>query len=130
MADGERDEAHVHARRLPLSPLCARLSSLKLHVASSVVNQQNATLATMNTEELLDLFQISPTAQAATGASGGAATGRDDAVGMAEAAAAAASGKRSGGAGLQTVLEGVGELWGQQQYDEQFDLDGFLATLQ
>ena len=35
----------------------------------------------------------------------------------------------SAASGLKGVLEGVGELWGSEQYDEQFDLERFLSTL-
>ena len=126
------------------------LQRFKLHVASSVVNQQNAQLATMQTEELLELFQYSPAAATsgptnggggdANGGAAGALTG-DDAVGAAEAAAALAAGggggagrKRArdgggGGGGLKGVLEGITELSGTEQYEEQFDLDRFLSTL-
>ena len=133
------------------------LQRFKLHVASSVVNQQNAALATMNTEELLDLFHYSPAttaAEASNGGStaagsavapardGGALTG-EDAVGATEAAAAVTDRSRAGGAGrgggrgrggasgsgLKSILDGVGELWGSEQYEEQFDLDRFLSSL-
>jgi hypothetical protein len=34
--------------------------AFKRHVAATVVNQQNAALSTMNTHELLDLFELTP----------------------------------------------------------------------
>ncbi|KOO53747.1 tbp-associated factor 172, partial [Chrysochromulina tobinii] len=34
--------------------------AFKRHVAATVVNQQNAALSTMNTHELLDLFELAP----------------------------------------------------------------------
>lgn len=35
-----------------------RLQRFKLNIASSVVNEQNAGLATMNTNQVLDLFDV------------------------------------------------------------------------
>ena len=34
--------------------------AFKRHVAATIVNQQNAALSTMNTHELLDLFELTP----------------------------------------------------------------------
>ena len=101
------------------------LQAFKLHVASSVVNQQNAALSTMKTEELLDLFQLSPAAGQTSSVSGGTSAAGEDAVAAAEAAT---GGSRRGG-GLQSMLQGVGELWGAEQYEEEYDLDRFLAAL-
>ena len=79
------------------------LQRFKLHVASSVVNQQNAQLATMQTEELLELFQYSPAAATsgptnggggdANGGAAGALTG-DDAVGAAGGGRCSRGGRR------------------------------------
>ena len=114
------------------------LQAFKRHLATSVVNQQNASLATMNTEQLLDLFELSPATATPADARGptpasGALSG-EDAVGAADAAAAATSGggRRGGGGGgggLKKVLEEVGDLWGAEQYEEQFDLDRFVREL-
>ena len=98
------------------------LQKFKLHIANSVVNQQNAQLATMNTEQLLDLFDVSP----ATGSI--AASSAPDARGMGVAAAEIVSTGRKP-KGLQAVLDEVGELWGNEQYEEEYNLQGFLATL-
>lgn len=42
-------------------------------------------------------------------------------------AAAAAGGKQ--GKGLKAVLEGLGELWDEQQYAEELSLDAFVSKL-
>ena len=108
------------------------LQAFKRHVAQTVVSQQNASLATMNTEQLLDLFAFSPGtttshvhASASLPADGGTITG-DDAVGAVEAADGA---RRAGGGRLGNVLEGLGELWDEEQYEEQFSLDRFLEGI-
>lgn len=44
---------------LPLTSYAVHsLQRFKLNIASSVVNQQNAGLATMNTNQVLDLFDV------------------------------------------------------------------------
>ena len=51
-------------------------------------------------------------------------------AGDAEAAAAAAAGDAPGGkGGMKAVLEGLGELWDEQQYAEELSLDAFMARL-
>lgn len=85
-------------------------------MAGSVVNADNASVQQMSTEEVLDLLELSPAigAGTSTGAAGGG-------VG------AAAGG---GGRGLQTLLTNVGELWAEDEYDKEFDLDGFLDKIE
>ena len=110
------------------------LQAFKMHVANSVVTQQNAALATMNTEQLLDLFQLSPSgaaaapSAAASGRTDGARNGHD-AVGAVEAAEAARARRGGGGGGLRSVLEGIGELWNEEEYEEQFSLERFVADI-
>ena len=106
------------------------LQAFKLHVATSVVNQQNASLSTMNTEQLLDLFELSPsTAQPNTkGTAGAANPAAIDAFGAPVAGSKRRAADGNGG-GLRGVLDGVGELWDEGQYDEQFSLDKFLADI-
>lgn len=86
-------------------------------------------------QELLDLFQLSPATQPPTGATAAAAApvaDLDGSVALTAAAAAVDGGKRTrggGGSGLRGVLETVGELWSAEEYEEEYDLQGFLATL-
>lgn len=44
------------------------LQRFKLNIASTVVSQQNSDLASLGTNQILDLFQVSDTAPAATSA--------------------------------------------------------------
>ena len=98
------------------------LQKFKLHVANSVVTHQNAHLTTMNTEQLLDLFDVSP----ATGT-----TTASSAIDVKEAGCAAveAISTELKPKGLQAVLNEVGELWSNEQYEVEYNLQGFLATL-
>ena len=41
----------------------------------------------------------------------------------------AAAEKGGGKKGLQAVLEGLGEMWGEEQYTEELSLDAFMCKL-
>ena len=69
--------------------------------ANSVVSQQNASLDSMNTEQLLSLLELSPA--------------------VAPEAAPASTGSGAGGVGLQAMLSSIGELWGADEYEEEYD---------
>ncbi|CAK0788009.1 hypothetical protein CVIRNUC_011231 [Coccomyxa viridis] len=97
------------------------LQRFKLDVANAVVNTDNASLASMDTSQILDLFQ--PPSEA----------GRQPAAtpmpGAAAASAAAGAGKAGDKASLKAVLDSIGELWDEQQYAEDLSLDAFMSTL-
>ena len=119
--------------------------AFKRHVAATVVNQQNAALSTMNTHELLDLFELAPArpsdaptpdeamlAEYAASATGAGEKPSDKPSAAHSRAASAGGGVDGGGntsGGLHNLLETVGELWSAEQYEEEFDLQSFLATL-
>ena len=87
-----------------------------------MVNQQNAGLNTMETDQILDLFNISsessdapppPPPQAGD-------INEEDAVDV--TGELREKGKKG-------FLDELGELWDERQYEEEFDLDGFLKTM-
>jgi TATA-binding protein-associated factor len=87
-----------------------------------VVNQQNAGLGTMETDQILDLFNLSETADnpekpTATGDR----TNEDDMVDITGEV------KEKGKKGF---LDDLGELWSDEQYQEEYNLDSFLASMQ
>lgn len=102
------------------------LQRFKIDVASTVVNQQNAGLATMDTDQILDLFSLGdegpglisdkPQGQASI-------EGREEDMVDIETGDVRAPGKKG-------WLDDLGELWDNRQYEESFDLDGFLKTMQ
>lgn len=96
------------------------LQRFKLDVAATLVNADNASLAAMDTGNLLDIFTLQD---------GAAAPAKQQAGGEgAEAAAAAAGGKKGGG--LQAVLAGLGDLEASEaQYADQFSLASFQEKL-
>ena len=91
------------------------LQTFKLNIASSIVNQQNTALATMNTDKILDLFNVrnAPTSGTkVTGVEGGL-----DAEGNPI--------KK----GAKNVLEDLGELWDEKEYEEEYDMGDYLSSL-
>ena len=100
------------------------LQRFKIDVASTVVNQQNAGLATMDTDQILDLFSL--------GESGPPLIsdkpkdnieGREEDMVDIETGDVRQPGKKA------AWLDGLGELWDNSQYEESFDLDGYLKTM-
>nr|XP_058964289.1 TATA-binding protein-associated factor 172-like [Pocillopora verrucosa] len=88
-----------------LSPL----QKFKLNIANTVISQDNSSLLTMDTGQLLDLFSVDqekkrekPSAQQSN-----------------------ATGKTS----LKTMIENLGELWDEEQYETEYNLDNFIGSL-
>ncbi|RAL00721.1 DNA-binding ATPase [Aspergillus ibericus CBS 121593] len=95
------------------------LQRFKIDVASTVVNQQNAGLNTMDTDQLLDLFNLGETAESAEKPS--EPTGNE--VDLVDIDGEV---KEKGKKGW---LDDLGELWDDRQYQEEYNLDSFLATM-
>lgn len=89
------------------------LQKFKLLTANTIISTENASLETMATDQLLDLFSLD--------------NGRDKRTDHQEDAV---SSKLPGLPGIsRSVLDILPELWEQQQYDDEYDLDSFLSTL-
>jgi TATA-binding protein-associated factor len=95
------------------------LQRFKIDVASTVVNQQNAGLGSMETDQILDLFNLGETSE--TGGDGGP-TREEDMVDVETGEV-----KKKGEKGW---LDDVDELWDERQYEEEFNLDSFVQNLQ
>jgi TATA-binding protein-associated factor len=95
------------------------LQRFKIDVASTVVNQQNAGLGSMETDQILDLFNLGETDPNLE---------KPDSGGVNEEDAVDAEGnvKEKGKKG---ILDELSELWDDKQYEEEFNLDGFLKTM-
>jgi len=99
------------------------LQRFKIDVASTVVNQQNAGLGTMETDQILDLFNVSSMASedaAPLPPNENAPISEEDAVD------AEGNVREKGKKGF---LDDIGELWDEKQYEEEYNLDSFLATM-
>ncbi|XP_077281095.1 histone acetyltransferase 1 [Temnothorax americanus] len=88
------------------------LQKFKLLTANTIISTENASLETMATDQLLDLFSLDNGKEKRT-------DHQEDTVS-----------KLSGLPGIsRSVLDILPELWEQQQYDDEYDLDSFLSTL-
>ncbi|XP_018593643.1 TATA-binding protein-associated factor 172 isoform X2 [Scleropages formosus] len=84
------------------------LQKFKMSIANTVISQENASLQSMGTEQLLNLFTLD----------------KDEKLEKGESPATA-----SGKASMKSVLDGLGDLWDQQQYDTEYDLESFMNSL-
>ncbi|KAL8195695.1 hypothetical protein R6Q57_025448 [Mikania cordata] len=115
---GQRKVVNVHRliMRGTLEEKVMSLQKFKVSVANAVINAENASLKTMNTDQLLDLFTPADTKK---GASTSKSSENNDGL----------SKVPGGGKGLKAVLGGLEELWDQSQYTEEYNLSQFLAKL-
>jgi len=95
------------------------LQRFKIDVASTVVNQQNAGLNTMETDQILDLFNLGEVADMPS------TNGNSNEV-VEEGVDATGEIKEKGKKGW---LDDLDELWDDKQYEEEFNLDGFLESM-
>ena len=98
------------------------LQRFKLDVANAVVNTDNMSLSAMDTGQMLELFTADK-----GGGKGGGGGGGGGGAGGGNAVAAAAADAASGG--VKAALVGLEELWDENQYKEEFALDGFINSL-
>jgi len=95
------------------------LQRFKLDVANAVVNADNASMKSMDTGAMLELFTAEKGKKAkldaekkahAEGGNGGEDQGQAQ------------------NAPMKQILNGLDELWAQSQYDEEFDVEQFQKT--
>ncbi|KAG6270552.1 hypothetical protein E4U47_003515 [Claviceps purpurea] len=99
------------------------LQRFKIDVASTVVNQQNAGLATMDTDQILDLFSLGDSAPSLISEKPQTELdGREEDMVDIETGDLRQPGKKG-------WLDDLGELWDNKQYEESFDLDDFMKTM-
>jgi len=84
------------------------LQKFKVLTANTVVSAENASLQTMGTSQIFDLFN----------------GGKDQGTVSGSAAAAG-----SGGMSMNTIIETLPELWSEHQYEEEYDLGNFVQAL-
>ncbi|KAJ4851194.1 btaf1 RNA polymerase II, B-TFIID transcription factor-associated [Turnera subulata] len=117
---GQKKVVHVHRliMRGTLEEKIMSLQRFKLSVANAVINAENASLKTMNTDQLLDLFGSAETSNK------GAMTTMPS-EGNLDVDPKLMGTKK----GLKAILGGLEELWDQSQYTEEYNLSQFLAKL-
>ncbi|KAI9495302.1 hypothetical protein BDB00DRAFT_870456 [Zychaea mexicana] len=94
------------------------LQKFKLNIANTVVNQQNSGLQSMDTDQILDLFNVE-----AEGAGDGRRKKKDTAAVATSAADADGMGKS------KAVLENLENLWDDKDYEEEYNIDSFISGL-
>ena len=87
-----------------------------MNIASSIVNQQNAALATMNTDQILDLFNVKGSDSSTSKPTSNQEMAID----------AEGNPVKKGGT---NVLEGLSELWDEREYEEEYDMGDYLSSL-
>lgn len=115
---GQKKVVNVHRliMRGTLEEKVMSLQKFKVSVANSVINADNASLKTMNTDQLLDLFTPAENSR-----KGGIKKNSDGNSNDNQ--------KAGGGKGLKAILSGLEELWDQSQYTEEYNVDHFLSKL-
>lgn len=117
---GQKKVVHVHRliMRGTMEEKVMNLQKFKVSIANAVINAENASLKTMNTDQLLDLFTPADTAKKGATTSkrpDGSLEGDPKLMGT--------------GKGVKAILGGLEELWDQSQYAEEYNLNQFLAKL-
>ncbi|KAK7430006.1 TATA-binding protein-associated factor mot1 [Neonectria magnoliae] len=103
------------------------LQRFKIDVASTVVNQQNAGLSTMDTDQILDLFNLGDSGpDLLTDKPHNSMEGREEDMVDIETGDVLQPGQPGG---KKAWLDDLGELWDNKQYEESFDLDDFMKTM-
>ena len=98
----------------PLCPCCS-LQKFKLNLANTVVSQENASFAAMDTSSLLDLFSLQ------TSSSSAVAKGQQRGAGIK---------MPTGGSGsLTAVLQELSDIWDERDYSTEYDLQTFTDSL-
>lgn len=86
-----------------------RLQKFKLTIANTVISQDNSSLQTMDTGQLLDLFSVEKQGN--------------------EMKHEARHESEKSKASLKSMLEDMGKLWDEDQYEAEYNLDNFIETL-
>ncbi|PKA51093.1 putative chromatin-remodeling complex ATPase chain [Apostasia shenzhenica] len=116
---GQRKVVNVHRliMRGTLEEKVMSLQKFKISVANAIINAENASLKTMNTDQLLDLFTPASASRKVSGASTSSSGSLEEDL------------KTSGKKGLKAILNGLEELWDQSQYADEYNLSHFLEKL-
>lgn len=99
------------------------LQKFKMMTANTVISQENSSLMSMGTNQLLDLFMFD---SGKSGGSGGG-VGQESSSGTPTTTTSHILGL--GTAGAKAVLESLPDLWDQDQYENEYNLDSFMSAL-
>lgn len=103
------------------------LQRFKLNIASTVINQQNSGLASMDTDQILDLFDVpdpeSLGQTAGNANANGSNNNKDDDDMLDETGNVKTNNNKN------NPIAELGELWDEKEYEEEYNLDNFIASL-
>ncbi|KAL3875985.1 hypothetical protein ACJMK2_033878 [Sinanodonta woodiana] len=88
------------------------LQKFKMTIANTVISQDNSSLQTMGTDQLLELFSLEEKKKgesAATAVSVGSIPSKKESV--------------------KSILDNLGDLWDTEQYEKEYSLDAFMNSL-
>ncbi|XP_022080347.1 TATA-binding protein-associated factor 172-like isoform X2 [Acanthaster planci] len=91
------------------------LQKFKMNIANTVITQDNSSLQSMGTDQLLDLFSLD---QKRPG-------GFEESKQEASSSFAGSKAKQT----ASSVLQGLSELWDEKQYETEYNLDSFMQSL-
>lgn len=86
-------------------------------IANSVVNIENASLSSMGTEQLLDMFSKE------------SVTIQEDLTATTHHDKTTATNTKISGHGYQRLIDNLTEIWDEKQYENEYDLDNFIKSL-
>ncbi|KAI7889175.1 uncharacterized protein EV154DRAFT_515638 [Mucor mucedo] len=89
------------------------LQKFKLNIANSIVNQQNSGLHSMDTDQILDLFNVS----------------KDGVDGSGKKKPKSDTASTEGLGNAKAVLENLETLWDDKDYEEEYNIDSFISSL-
>lgn len=101
------------------------LQKFKILTANTIVSAENASMETMGTDQLLDLFNLSDESQSNGKRSSGA-------TGMGHSSISGVPSSSSGNnsnVSMKQIIESLPDLWDQKQYEEEYDLTQFVQGL-
>lgn len=104
---GQRKVVNVYRliTRKSLEEKIMGLQKFKLITANTIVSDENASMETMQTDQLFDLFSLSDSQKRNSTQS------------------------NDGGVTMKQALENLPELWEDRQYEEEYDLTQFVQNL-
>nr|KAG5710390.1 hypothetical protein BaRGS_022208 [Batillaria attramentaria] len=91
-----------------------KLQKFKMTIATTVIGQDNSSLQSMSTDQLLDLFTLDDRSK-----------GTSAAPSTSDLQASASGGRQS----MRTMLDSLEELWDEKQYESEYNLDSFMKSL-
>lgn len=91
-----------------------RLQKFKMTIANTVIGEDNSSLQTMSTDQLLDLFTLDDHHKGSN-----AAHSHSDSL-------LPTAGNRQS---MRVMLDSLEELWDEKQYESEYNLDNFMRSL-